>query len=528
MVVAMARDIRVLLVKLCDRVDNMRTLEHMSHEAQERISRETIEIYAPLANRLGMAGFKSELEDLSFKYLEPVAYAELVVAITKTKRERDKYIAEVCKTSRAASPSRASPPTSGAREAPLLDLAQDEGAGVHGRPDPRQDRVPRARRERERLLRDARRHPLEVDPGAGALQGLHRAAEAEHVPVAPHDGHRPRARAHRDPDPHARDAPRRRARHRRALEVQGPQGGASPTGRAALRLAAAARRVAEGGEGPGRVPRERQGRPLPGRGLRLHAEGGRARLPARGDAGRLRVRDSHAARRAHHRRAHQRQARAAPLQAAQRRRRRGRDVAPASSRARTGSTSSGRRGRAKIRNFFREEQREKSLRLGKELLERELHKAGSRSSKLLKNEASCAGCSSAEGVEPRRRALHQHRLRQDRPEDVLAVVAPPDADGKESKPPSAARGALAGLVRKVIKRDDDAIRSTASTTSSSATPSAATRCRATTSSASSRAGAASRSTAAAVPRRSTPTPSAASRSAGTRRRRSTARCSSAW
>src|SRR5271165_5647610 len=98
MVVAMARDIRVLLVKLCDRVDNMRTLEFMSKEAQERISRETIEIYAPLANRLGMQGFKSELEDLSFKYLEPEAYTDLVAQLTKTKRERDKYIAEVCKT----------------------------------------------------------------------------------------------------------------------------------------------------------------------------------------------------------------------------------------------------------------------------------------------------------------------------------------------------------------------------------------------------------------------------------------------
>ncbi len=98
MVVAMARDIRVLLVKLCDRVDNMRTLEFMSKEAQERIARETIEIYAPLANRLGMQAFKSELEDLSFKYLEPDSYQEVSQGIAKTKRERDKYIADVSKT----------------------------------------------------------------------------------------------------------------------------------------------------------------------------------------------------------------------------------------------------------------------------------------------------------------------------------------------------------------------------------------------------------------------------------------------
>ncbi|MBL8613708.1 MAG: bifunctional (p)ppGpp synthetase/guanosine-3',5'-bis(diphosphate) 3'-pyrophosphohydrolase [Myxococcales bacterium] len=98
MVVAMARDIRVLLVKLCDRVDNMRTMEFMKPEAQERISRETMEIYAPLANRLGIQAFKSELEDLSFKYLEPDGYAEVSQAVQKTKKERDRYIADVCKT----------------------------------------------------------------------------------------------------------------------------------------------------------------------------------------------------------------------------------------------------------------------------------------------------------------------------------------------------------------------------------------------------------------------------------------------
>lgn len=98
MVVAMARDIRVLLVKLCDRLDNMRTLDFMKPEAQERIARETMDIYAPLANRLGISRFKAELEDLSFKYLEPLAYQALNQKITKSKAQREKYITDVCKT----------------------------------------------------------------------------------------------------------------------------------------------------------------------------------------------------------------------------------------------------------------------------------------------------------------------------------------------------------------------------------------------------------------------------------------------
>ena len=98
MLVAMARDIRVLLVKLCDRLDNMRTLEFMKPEAQDRIARETMDIYAPLANRLGIARFKSELEDLAFRYIEPDAWADLDQKITVSKKERDKYISDVSRT----------------------------------------------------------------------------------------------------------------------------------------------------------------------------------------------------------------------------------------------------------------------------------------------------------------------------------------------------------------------------------------------------------------------------------------------
>jgi GTP pyrophosphokinase len=97
MLVAMARDIRVLLVKLADRLDNMRTLDHMSVDAQERISRETLEIYAPLAGRLGIQWIKNELSDLSFKHLHPEQYTDLVKQTKKIARDREKYVSDVCK-----------------------------------------------------------------------------------------------------------------------------------------------------------------------------------------------------------------------------------------------------------------------------------------------------------------------------------------------------------------------------------------------------------------------------------------------
>jgi GTP pyrophosphokinase len=98
----MARDIRVILIKLADRVDNMRTLAHMPRDKQERISRETREIYAPLANRLGIQWMKAELEDLAFKYLEPEDHATLIARLTETAGSREAYIAEVVDRLRAA------------------------------------------------------------------------------------------------------------------------------------------------------------------------------------------------------------------------------------------------------------------------------------------------------------------------------------------------------------------------------------------------------------------------------------------
>ncbi|MEM7603796.1 MAG: bifunctional (p)ppGpp synthetase/guanosine-3',5'-bis(diphosphate) 3'-pyrophosphohydrolase [Myxococcota bacterium] len=95
MLVAMARDIRVLLVKLADRLDNMSTLEHMKASSQERIARETMEIYAPLAGRLGINWLKAELEDLSFRYLHPDDYEALVETVRRHDDETDAYIEDV-------------------------------------------------------------------------------------------------------------------------------------------------------------------------------------------------------------------------------------------------------------------------------------------------------------------------------------------------------------------------------------------------------------------------------------------------
>src|SRR5690349_8278323 len=92
MLLAMARDIRVILVKLCDRLDNMRSLHHLPSEKQERIASETMQIYAPLANRLGIQWVKVELEDLAFKYLYTGEYEQLAAEVAKTRAERLEYI----------------------------------------------------------------------------------------------------------------------------------------------------------------------------------------------------------------------------------------------------------------------------------------------------------------------------------------------------------------------------------------------------------------------------------------------------
>ncbi|MBA2549698.1 MAG: bifunctional (p)ppGpp synthetase/guanosine-3',5'-bis(diphosphate) 3'-pyrophosphohydrolase [Nocardioidaceae bacterium] len=98
MIVAMSKDIRVLVIKLADRLHNMRTLRYLKQEKQERISRETLEIYAPLAHRLGMNTIKWELEDLSFATLHPKVYDEIVRLVAERAPSREEFLDTVART----------------------------------------------------------------------------------------------------------------------------------------------------------------------------------------------------------------------------------------------------------------------------------------------------------------------------------------------------------------------------------------------------------------------------------------------
>lgn len=95
MFLAMVKDIRVILIKLADRLHNMRTLQHQPPEKQKRIAQETLDIYSPIASRLGISKIKVELDDLSLKYLKPDVYYDLVDKVAERKSEREKFVQEI-------------------------------------------------------------------------------------------------------------------------------------------------------------------------------------------------------------------------------------------------------------------------------------------------------------------------------------------------------------------------------------------------------------------------------------------------
>ena len=95
MLMAMAKDIRVILIKICDRLHNMRTMAYQTPRKQKEKALETMEIYAPIAHRLGMQRIKWELEDTSLKYLDPIGYQEIADELFISKRTVDKHRANI-------------------------------------------------------------------------------------------------------------------------------------------------------------------------------------------------------------------------------------------------------------------------------------------------------------------------------------------------------------------------------------------------------------------------------------------------
>ena len=192
----------------------MRTLDAMKPETQERIARETLDIYAPLANRLGIQWIKSELEDLSFKYLRPQDYADLTARIAAVAREKERFVQEVVeiiqrKLERVRAEGRG---RLRAREAPLLDLAEDAGARRRVRPDPRRRRVPRHRR---RAWPSATRRSASSTrcgsrcPGASRTTSRSRSRTCTSRSTRPWSGRRASASRSRSGPPRCTGSPRR-------------------------------------------------------------------------------------------------------------------------------------------------------------------------------------------------------------------------------------------------------------------------------------------------------------------------------
>jgi GTP pyrophosphokinase len=287
MIVAMAKDLRVILIKLADRLHNMRTLKFLPPEKQKRTAQETLDIYAPLANRLGIQKFKTELEDLSFQYLHSEEYRDIANNMAKKRVERQAYIDELIEIVRG-------------------QLAEHGFKGeVKGRPKHFWSIWQKMQKQdisfddvydliAVRIITDTKVncyailgliHSLWTPvpgrfkdfigvPKSNLYQSLHTTV------IGPRASGWSSARTD--------EMHRLAEEHRSALAVQGtvrPE----PEGRAAVRLAPPAPGMAERPPGRQGVHGDGQGRPLSGRGLCLHPQGRREGIAAGFNACRLRV-----------------------------------------------------------------------------------------------------------------------------------------------------------------------------------------------------------------------------------------------
>ena len=229
LLLAISEDVRVLLVKLADRLHNMRTLDHMPEEKRKRIAEETMEIYAPLAGRMGMQDMREELEELAFRHINPQAHAHRHRrAWPRSGRTQQRLVMRISNELTQKLEREGIKATVRSRQKKALSVFRKmERKADRLRAALRHLRLPRHRREGRGLLPRARHRPHDLADGAGPFQGLHLDAEAERLPLDPHHHDRPVEPAHRTADPHLADAQHRRIRHRRAHALQGQ--GARPT-----------------------------------------------------------------------------------------------------------------------------------------------------------------------------------------------------------------------------------------------------------------------------------------------------------
>jgi hypothetical protein len=325
MIVAMAQDIRVILIKLGDRLHNMRTIEFLGKQKQFQIARETLEVYAPIAHRLGIHQIKWELEDLAFQTLHPRKHEEIQAMVAQNRADREAYVGEAGGIL--------------ARELEKAGIKAEIAGRAKHFYSIYEKMVKRGKEFNEiydltamRVIveRSGREGQGDCYAVLGILHSLWKpmpgrfkdfVAMPKHVPLPPHDRRRTRGQAARDPGSHPRHARHGRARDRCPLALQERAQGGQGGGRAPC-LAEAAHGLAAGRDRPGRVHADVQDRPLCGRGLRLHAEGRGEVSPRRLDADRLRLRRPYGRRASHRRCEGERSHRPAPLPARERRLRR--------------------------------------------------------------------------------------------------------------------------------------------------------------------------------------------------------------
>ena len=222
LLVAISSDIRVLLIKLADRLHNMRTLGHMKPESRRRISEETLEIYAPLAGRMGMQGMREELEALAFKWGYPEAYQAVVDKLTDIHNRNVGLVEEIADALKSKLAGAGLEAEVYGREKKAFSIwrkMENRQISLEQLSDIYGFRV--VMPTRRCLLSRARHRPLHLARGARAIQGLHLDAQAEQLPVDPHHHRRSPASARRAADPHRRDAQHRRVRRGRARALQG-------------------------------------------------------------------------------------------------------------------------------------------------------------------------------------------------------------------------------------------------------------------------------------------------------------------